>query len=301
MSLRTGMCGFALLAALAARAGEPATPLENSKLELKALQKGQPAQDGGVSVGKLRDAMPQMRTPGSEVPPPDPLAAEEAEKELKKKKDAQKNWLVNGVESLARNRKSGGHGAKDGLAGTRNENAQSDSSGPASLLKVYSEQQKRAEDRNEAKQASAVHNDPLKPFLQGWLADTPARGKFFDENARKPDATAGFSDPTTQAPLEYGTSSVLAGFDPGGRAPSERGAAAPVQANPYLQGLDMSVLQNTGTRHAQATAVPAFQPAPTPAALPLPGPAPVARQSEKKPFPPALADDKKYFPQLKKF
>ena len=305
MSGRAGMCGLALLAALSVQAAESGAPLEDSKKELKAFQKGQatPGREGGVD--KLRDAMPQMLLPSSEVAPLDPLAAEKSAKELKKKKAAEKNWLVNGVERLDKNSKSAGarDTGDDAAAAAKTEGDQPETGDPEYLLKVYNEQQKRDDAKAEAKPSAASHGDPLKPFLTGWLSDSPARGKFFDEYVRKPDSGVGFNGTAGQGPQDTGGGSGLSGLDLAGRGPKgDREAATPVQANPYLQGLDMSVLQDTASRRTPVNSVPAFQPAPPPpAANPVLGPVPAVRQAEKKaPFSPQ-ADDKKYFPQLKKF
>jgi len=171
------------------------------------------------------------------------------------------------------------------------------------LLKIYSEQEKSTGSKSDMKQAGTLRNDPLKPFLQGWLADSPNRGKFFDEPARKPDVAVGYSGPGSGTPLDNGRAPVLNGIDLGGSGlKTERGPVA-AQPNPYLQGLDMSVLQdaNPGRTFAPA-AVPAFQPASTPASSGPVSSAPATiRPADKKPPQSALEDDKKYFPQLKKF
>ncbi len=296
MSLRAGMLGLVLLGVLGARADEPGAPLENSKQELKALQKDQTVHGAEAPVGKLRDAMPRLQMPDSGTLPVELSAPQKSESGQKKKMDARKNWLLDGMDKLEKNPKAKDRNARDKLTESKDE--QADLNDPDYLLKLYSEQKKESDAKADAKQSTANRNDPLTPFLQGWLSDSPVRGKFFDEYIKKPDMGAGVSGATAPALQESGATASFTGLDPGGPGlRHEQGGTAPVQSNPYLQGLDMSALHDTAARDRQSVVPAGANPPP----VSLADPGPPARQPEKKLQLPALSDDNKYFPQLKKF
>ncbi len=301
MSLRAGMLGVVVLAALAARAGEQGAPLEKSKEDLKALQKDQGAPRGAGALGELREAMPAIQSPVTASLPTEANPRQNSEAELKKKKEAQKNWLLEGMDKLDKNPRTKG-AAKGDLTATEGEHGQADPNEPASLLNLYSEQQKNDEARDAAKQSKAVHTDPLAPFLQGWLADSPVRGKFFDEYVRKPDGLTVPGGTAAAAGPENTSGPGLPDAAAGGLGSRNGPAGAPtVQANPYLQGFDSNMLQDAGSGNRQSAAIPMLQSA----GIPPPGnvaePVPALRPSDKKQPLPAVPDDKKYFPQLKKF
>jgi hypothetical protein len=296
MHLRVGMVGFVVLGVLSARADEPGAPLENSKQELKALQKDQTTHGTEGPPDKLRDSMPRLQTPGSGILPVEPLAARKSPAGQSKKMDAQKNWLLDGMDKLDNNAKARNRNARDKLTETKDEPADPDD--PDYLLNLYSEQKKDSDTKAETKQSTVSHKDPMAPFLQGWLADSPVRGKFFDDYIKKPDMGAGGSAATPAALQESGTNTAFAGFDPGGHSLRQgQGGAAQVASNPYLQALDMSALQDTAGRNRQAVAPAAAMPPP----VSLANPEPPANQPEKKLQLPTVSDDSKYFPQLKKF
>ena len=296
------------LAALAGRAEEPpAAPLENTRQELKSLQKGSAQGADTSALGKLRDVMPQSPTPGAEVLPFDLPKSQRPDSDLKKKKDTQKNWLLEGMDQLDKTPKgkAGDRGkATDDPAGGDDKD-KADSDEPANLLTLYSAQQKNAEAKAEAHQApKPARNDPMTPFLQGWLADSPVRGKFFDEYVKRPEASAsgaGAGSPALQAENTGGP--VLSGLDLGGgnsrNAPS---GPTPARANPYLQGLDLAGLQDSGGSVGRSVAAsPVLQTGPLISPQPLSDPLPAVKPLDRKQPLPALTDDKKYFPQLNKF
>lgn len=304
MTWRTRTLGLILLlAAAAAGAEEPAAPLAKSAQELKTLQRDQSTRNNGVANGKLSEGLPQMPGPTPGAPlleMPKPPKSDSELKELKKKKDAQKNWLVDGVDKLEKNSGSNSRRARDtkeaGIAGEEEEKL--DSSDPEYILKLYSEQQKEVEAKAGAKQAATPQADPFAPFLQGWLGSSPVRGRFFDESIRKPDASLGTVTPGGSPVPE--SNQV---FSTGEVAGSRRGAVVEAQPNPYLAGLDLPSLAEAGGRQNSAdlnlgpmTKSTEVQPAVLPGNSP-----PVARASEKKPLPSTLTQDNKYFPQLKRF
>ena len=296
MSLRTSISGFLLLAALGVRADEPGTPLENSRQELKALKTGKTTHEGEAPAGKLRDALPHLLAPGSGSMPVEPLVSQKVESGTKGKKDIRNNWLLEGMDKLEKDSSSNKRRAKDRLTGAKSETA--DLNDPDYLLKLYRTQKNDSEEKAEAKQSMARRNDPLTPFLQGWLADSPGREKFFDEFIKRPNLGTGISGTPTPALQESVVDQPLTNLNSGG--PDLRhaqGGAVPGQANPYLQGLDITALYDT-VSHDRQSAVPAMTQHPL---MSFSVPEPPARQSEKRLQLPAQSDDQKYFPQLKKF
>jgi hypothetical protein len=200
-SLRRALLGSVLLAAVA-QGTEGGAPLETSRQELRKLQGGQTADEAPSAKDGLRPSLPSLVTPGQEsLPPPELLSPEKLEKErkLQKEREARKNWLVNGVQQLEKTDK-----AKEDMGPPETEKLPaaettkpSESQDPQYLLKLYDEQKKiEAERQGDAKVQRRAPTDPLAPFLQGWLGNSPARGQFFDEFARKPDA-----GPTGTAPV----------------------------------------------------------------------------------------------------
>lgn len=302
--LRNAILGSVLLAVVA-QGTEGAAPLETSRQELRKLQGGQKAGEAPSAKEGLRPSLPTLVTPGQEsLPPPELLSPEKLEKErkLQKEREARKNWLVNGVQQLEKTDK-----AKEGLdqpatekipaAETTKSNEGQD---PQYLLKLYDEQKKiETERQGDAKAQRAAPADPLAPFLQGWLGNSPARGQFFDEFARKPDA-----GPTGTAPV-VGSAASSGGFNTASAHSLNEPHRTPAMAapNPYL--VDTAPIRNSQPAGSPLTSG-AFTPL---AANPVfnqpivaaPPPPAEVRQPEKKAPPPPQADDKKYFPQLNRF
>ena len=301
MSLRPATLALLLLTAATVGAEEQGgVPLEASKQALKALQADQTAKTGAATTGKLSDGLPQLQTPVPGATPLDfvPLHQSKADKELKKKKDEQKNWLLDGVDKLSRDSKAKGRLAGDDKkAITVDDDEKSDSSDPDYLLKLYAEQKKEADAKTVARQTSPARSDPIAPFLQGWLGSSPVRGKFFDEFVRNSGAAADPASPV--GPANTGGSQFMGNSI----AVDGNRAVAPVtaQPNPYLQGLDSPVMSTAG-RNSQS--FPGFltlgAPAHPPSAAAI-DPFLAARPVDKKPPLLAPSDNEKYFPQLKKF
>ncbi len=292
--IRAGICGFVLLAGLGLQAAEPAAPLENSKQELKALRKDQSGQGIDAPTGNVRDVMPQLQAPASpamSVEPPVPRKSDSTQD-----MDAQRNWLLDGVARLKREDESkSGFAAKD----SDGEKAPPGQNGPNDLLHLYEKQQRIANADARAKHRPSDRKDPLTPFLQEWLADSPVRGRFFDAFIKRQNRGAGSSDQTNNGLQDFAVEPALTSPDPVGTELSHRsGNQPPMQSNPYLQGLDLSTTHQVLDSSRQ-TPDPAVA-APVPASLAAPAPAPV-RQAERKRQFPTVSDDEKYFPQLKKF
>ena len=303
MRRRLTIIGLCWLVAARSSAEEPAgAPLEGTKQELKKLQSDQATRNGAAVTGRMTDGMPQIQTP---VPGNAPLpmpAIEKADKDRKRKAEAQKNWLVDGVDKLGKSSGSKDRG-RDAPAGGQmlpdDESEQPDSSDPDYLLKVYTQQKKAADAKAEQQKSTATARaDPFAPFLQGWLETSPARGKFFDDFVRKPDAPGGRPLTAPGATEQvFSPNNQLAEI-----ADSVRSGPAGVQPNPYLPGLDPLTLKESGAgSHQLAETIAPAIPASRQPAGSLLDPIPVNRPAEKKPPLLAPADDKKYFPQLKKF
>jgi hypothetical protein len=303
--LRRALFASVLLAAMA-QGTEGGAPLETSRQELRKLQGGQKAGEAPSAKEGLRPSLPSLVTPGQEsLPPPELLSPEKLEKErkLQKEREARKNWLVNGVQQLEKTDK-----AKEGLSQSETQLLPAASAAkteegrdPHYLLKLYDEQKKiETERQGDAKVQRAPAADPLAPFLQGWLGNSPARGQFFDEFSRKtetgPVGPAPVVGPATPSGTHAATPTLgLAGPD---KAPA---AAAP---NPYLT--ELAPIRSSQPAPSALTSTGAFNPAAnnpvfSPPVVVAPPPPAEVRQPERKAPQPPSADDKKYFPQLNRF
>lgn len=295
--------GLVCLAAVRGGAEEPAgAPLEGTRQELKKLQTDQPNRSSSAAPGGLTDGLPQIQTPVPGAVLLEMPAADKAEKDRKKKAEARKNWLLDGVDKLGKSNGIGNQGREGPATGEAvpdDGTDQLDSSDPDYILKVYTQQKKAAGAKADQQKSTTPRGDPFAPFLQGWLETSPARGKFFDEFVRKPDAPGGM--PAT-APSANGH-----GFNPGSgggdMADSTRSVPVAAQSNPYLQGLGAPSLPDSrvGFSLPTATSNAPTGPAPRQSAASTLEPIPASRPAEKRPPLLAPSDDKKYFPQLRKF
>lgn len=295
--------GVVLLAA-SVRGAETGAPLETTRQELRKLGGGQKPNSGPSATEGLRPSLPTIQTPGQEsLPPLQPLDPEKLEKEKKRQKEERKNWLVNGVEQLERKEKEKETGAfvpeenKTDASSTRSV----DGSDPQYLLKLYDEQKKSADaQKAEMKPRHSPQADPLAPFLQGWLGNSPVRGQFFDEFVRKPEGTAAATGPSAPVP---GGPARDRGFAPQQQA-TPPGNDISRQPNPYLAELNRPIQAEPSANvlSLQNTLNPAVvAPATSKPLVPAPDLLAEPRQPERKPLPAPLADDKKYFPQMRKF
>lgn len=303
MRLRRATLGLLLLAATAARAAEQGGggPLEASKKALQELQADQATKpDANITGNKPSDGLPQAQVP----PPaamPDSGNRRTNEKDLKRKKDGQTNWLLDGVEKLGRDTKERNPRGRDNRGELPEDEAvEPDSSDPDYMLKLYARQKKESAEKNEARQSPKARTDPIAPFLQEWLGNSPVRGKFFDEYVRKADARAGAGSPMGPADRFSGQS-----LDHPVRLEERRGAGSGAQpTNPYLAGIDAlrAPTEANGARISQPAPAPATFGGPTGSSqLPVAEPVQTARPTEKKPPLLAPSDNEKYFPQQKKF
>jgi hypothetical protein len=292
---------FFLAAIVGGAAEQGGAPLEASKKALRELQADQATKPDVNSTGhKPSDGLPQ-----AQVPPPAAMqdfgSRRTNEKELQKKKDRPANWLLDGVDKLgrdARDRKSPGRDNRRDLP--EDEEAEPDSSDPDYMLKLYARQKKESAEKTEARQATKARPDPIAPFLQEWLGNSPVRGKFFDEYVRKSDAGPGAGSPTGPAERVSGQS-----LDHFVRLEDRRvaGPAVP-QSNPYLAGFDaprpFAESESRSMGQSPVAPMPFGSPASLPQ-LPVAEPDQAPRPADKKPLLLAPSDNEKYFPQQKKF
>lgn len=297
-----------------ARPADAGVPLQETQKALRQLQKEQ-AQGQAGKEGTPRDALPTIAAPdltnaaaasGLPAVARDRRSEDEA---TRRKREAQRNWLVDGMLRLE-GRKADGTVA----TGLEDEDEEMlEGSDPDFLLKTYMKEQQAAEakDKKDRKEAPAAEsNDPMAPFLREWLSGSPVEKTALAgagvNSAGRPDASPGgsaieFMGASVPNP-DAGGSSTAVTFEGLG----DRGAGAPgARENPFLQGLDMGSLPNAGGGPAYLPPVvanPTPPPAAPPAAVPnvfadpLPGRAP-----ERRPPPSALKENEKYFPQQKKF
>lgn len=298
----SAILGMVLLAG-AAQGADSGAPLESTKKELRNLGGGQKANSGPSASEGLRPNLPTIQTPGQESLPSLPLVdPEKLEKERKRKKEERKNWLVNGVEQLERQDKgkeANAFPAEEDKT-EANDARTSDETDPQYLLKLYDEQKKGEEaHKRETKPQRSPPADPLAPFLQGWMGNSPVRGQFFDEFVRKPEGVTAAAGPT--APVGVNSSRDFGRISGPGQSPGDNPVAKP---NPYLAEINQpvqsepanKVLPNQNTLSPVHT-TPSFDKP----RIPLAEPPVDVRPPERKPLPSPLADDKKYFPQLKRF
>lgn len=292
-----GVC-LLLLGAAASRADESAAPLSATQQELRQLERDRRS-PGKESPGLKIDA-PAIQAPGQSSLPVAPMRPLD-QSELKKTKDAERSrsWLVNGVRELEKEEKEKSGEVTDVERRTQAIEKQltgpMDQADPNYLLKRYDEQQKAKPVEARSKSVAA---DPLAPFLQNWLGNSPVRGQFFDRftaskdggNERAPDAPVGIALPGARgSPTE-----VQAVRDAGSRPP----------ANPYLvdlpSSLPMAPLVPAAGDRTPATIAPLLPPPAATAASPT-EPLLPTREPPKTPVLPTKPDAEKYFPQLKKF
>jgi hypothetical protein len=144
--------------------------------------------------------------------------------------------------------------------------------------------------------------DPFAPFLQGWLGTSPVRDQVMDQ-FKKGSETGGLSVASGGSSTDFHPPAVVSAADTRAAAHELAEQAKP---NPYLVELNAPVPSRDML--AGASAMPATgqglasgtTPAMAPLTTPLLDSLPDNRAPAKGP-PPGLTDDKKYFPQQKKF
>jgi hypothetical protein len=262
-------------------AEEPApSPLEDVKVDLKAIQRGNSSEFPAAPAGP-RVAVPGFSPAQGEAAPTAAPSASWPNSQAGRK-PANSNWLLEAMELQARTRPNQGAGAK---APGENKTIAVDSSDPAYLLKLYLAQEPPGEGQSETsspgKESRAVKDmdvGALDGFLKQWIAPRDLALLGLDATAQA--ATADLLSPGTRASaVAFGQTSMPPG--------------AP---NPFLEALKFDPLPLDLTPAAPR---PANLPPPAPAVSSAP-PKDSNQPAERNP-PPNLAEDKKYFPQLKRF
>lgn len=284
-----------LIATVAWGADDPSVPLANTRQQLQTLRKDQAAEKSGVSQSEVRLELRSLGSPTpGQVDLPAPPTREEPD--ARKDRETTKNWLLDGYERAERRRfpSSGAAGQRE--KSPKAEDAPLNPNDPDYFLRVYERQ--RAE--TEAKQLEhatpdvgslkSAGSDPFAPFLKEWLAGSPVRDALKEQYSALDNHGAADDPAATPRPSDGGSSVAVPDLT---HAPP---------ANPFVQALGLPTAQQ---RTPPAT-LPAHDPVQAPfSAAPnvrsefeLPErPKPDARRA----LPPVVPDDKKYFPQLKKF
>jgi len=307
---RASVLGTLLLAAAQAPAAEEAAaPLESTKQELRQLESAQKNKAGDVAGG-VRVSAPVMEVRSDESSTIRMWKMEQKEKEARRQQELKQreasNWLVNGVEQLGKEGTKPDE-TKDGQAsatGTGTLGATRDPSDPQYLLKLFDDQKKQSDPKeSSAKLRSTPAPDPFAPFLQGWLGNSPVRDQVMEQFKRGNEAggvslaSGGGNSPDFRPPAVVSA---------GGNGPAPLQTAGEAKPNPYLVELNAPIpareaLGGTATMPAADPTLPSgLSAALVPQTTPLVDPLPDLRAPAKGP-PPGLTDDKKYFPQQKKF
>lgn len=300
MRLRPATLALLLLAAAAGAAGQGGAPLEASKKALQELQADQAVKPGAKTGDGIKaEDLPQLHTPSPELAAPGPAPRDNRRERDKdpRKKGTQANWLLDGVDKLGREPRDRNQAGRDSRKDLPEEEEKPDSSDPDYVLQLYAQQKKEAEAKAEVRQAAKARPDPIAPFLQDWLGNSPVRGKFFDEYVWKSDPGSG-SVPAA-GPAEAGANQLPDHALT--RAGRQTAAPTAPQPNPYLAGLESPATPETASRGLEALSAGAPGIGPGPARGPVTEPNPAPRAAEKKPPLLAPSDNEKYFPQQKKF
>jgi len=304
----SSVLGALLLAVVqVAGAAEDAAPLEATKKELQQLQNAQKTKPGATPTEGLKLDAPALNLSTTETNTPQQWLSQKNKEDRKReqqRKEAE-NWLVNGVNKLG-HESTTGKGKEE--AATADQTGQTDehalgapdTSDPQYLLKLFDDQKKRPDAKQaEARLHATPAADPFAPFLQSWLGTSPVRDQVLDQYSKKSEADGGALAPAGMP--DYHATGASPVVTVAGREPA--GGDKP---NPYLIELNAPLLPakdpSGGAYSAPALDVSTLGPeASKPAATIAPlDPLPDLRAPAKGP-PPGPADDKKYFPQLKKF
>lgn len=284
------------LASLAGAADDPNAPLAEAKQQLQSLRKDDAAQKAATPAGVKLD-LPSLNTPDVN-PAPSPARRETRAGQEKEK--ARRDWLVDGFNKLERRKPGTTSEAKEQME--REDAAKPlDPSDPDYFLRVYERQRAQSEAKQletggpDAKISGGSAVDPLASYMKEWLADSPVRDALKD--ALPADATSRESA-TPGAPAEGPHGAVASA-----RAADAHGASNAATTNPFVQALGLPPIdapRSDESRSAPIEALPPARPANAPAATIYDLPE-RAKPDLKRALPPPPSEDKKYFPQLKKF
>jgi hypothetical protein len=300
---------FLLAAAATTAAEESSGPLSESKQLLQQLQKDQASRTTGTANGDLKGLLPSISAPtlqGQDLPAFTPSAQEQG-KNSQATGSKSANWLLDGYNVLGeKSVPTQGKGRQPGHAASgRDEARAGDGAEGHDLLSLYRKQEDQHDSGTTTdKSARTAAVDPMKPFLKSWLANSPVRDAILSARAASDRSEAAADGQDHSAELLKGEDPVLTGQASPSRGPLDLNAGRKDGENPYLQALN-SGLSGSGNSVPAATL-------PTPVqgvgpGLPLPpvqnsATSDAADKSNAFTGPDSKAkDDKKYFPQLKRF
>ncbi|HLP26531.1 MAG TPA: hypothetical protein VK477_12695 [Acidobacteriota bacterium] len=283
-------------AALAFAADDPNAPLANTKAQLQALKRDTAAQKADTPDGPKFN-LPSLATPGSELELARPARDDREAKE--RKRNEQKDWLLEGFDKL--DRKARPTAGKRGEEKTNEDEKPLDPNDPDYFLRLY-ERQRAGRDAKQIDVSGQPLNepksdatDPFAPFMKDWLANSPVRDALRDVRTDLRESAAPL--PESRAPSHAADSG-------GGSIARELPQAGPM-SNPFVQALGLPAPESGSPMDVRSPVAEASS-SPPPAA-------PVASSNTiyslperpktdlKQALPPPPSEDKKYFPQLKKF
>ncbi len=293
------VCG--ICAATMLWAQESTTPLAAAKEQLRSLKKDQTAEATGLANPNLRSILPALEVAPPRTAPVVTPARPDPVQKASTLTDARRNWLLDGFEQTEHQAVGATPADRTGVTGEIAEE-KLDPADPNYSFKVYERRRSgRLADRQEKSSAAArIPNgqNPFAPLMQEWLAGSPVR-ETLDDILRPKSTQSTAIDFTGGGNRVSSRASTTANLPIGtlGLANPDREVA-----NPYLDAFDLSTRSAVGLSELR---VPAIIPAPT--VLPqsattnqftLPQ---LPKVESRRSGPPGQTDDKKYFPQLKKF
>jgi len=278
-------------------------PLSDTKRQLQALQRDAAAQKTETPTG-LRLDLPTVNAPGLtdlNLTKPE----KEDDKDAQKRNARRKNWLLDGYDKLDA-RKNGTSDTRDKKDGEMGEEDKLDPKDPDYFLHVYEKQRaesdaKQREFANANMQKAdtklAGSTDPFAPFMKEWLANSPVRDAIRDSSNSANLSSTG--EPAAAA------ASVPSDSHPAVNSGGASDSLRPNANNPFLQSLGLSA-SDSAAKAAEFRA-PVVEPVLKNAFENRSAPTPDPTLSRERPRDevrnavPPPPDDKKYFPQLKKF
>lgn len=313
--VRRLLAGIGAAVAVTAPAAEPPEPpLATTREQLRALPKDGAAGPDQRPPGDWRVGWPQVTAPPPVRPADGPPVARPTPD--RREVPPTRNWLRDGMARTEREAAGGRGAGARASAGQPGEGAAAgddeplDPADPDFLVKAEDQRRRRTE-RAEARRAAGridaaaqLPANPLAPLMLEWLARSPVRG-LAEATLRSEQAAARGAPVAAAVGLPGRAEPDLPGrhaAGAGASGASGTGGRAARAENPYLAALAWPVAAGAG-------ADPGTSSEPRPGsgansgakeqgvALPAAGPAAAGRKPPRAPW----EDDRKFFPQAKKF
>lgn len=283
-------------AALVFAADDPNAPLANTKAQLQTLKKDAATQNADASDDPKLN-LPALATPGPEFDIQRP--ARDGNDATEKKRAGRKDWLLEGFDKLDRKRSL--DASKRGTGKSDDDEMPLDPNDPDYFLRLY-ERQRAQRDAQQLDVNGTLTNefkidtgDAFAPFMKEWLANSPVRDALKETMTSSGQADSALSRETTSTPLHETRSG----------APSSESVGNSADPNPFIQALGLPALepgQPAVVSGSVAKGVNNLNPPASPAPANTIYDLPVQPKTDlKRALPPPPSEDKKYFPQLKKF